>query len=69
MSTIAEEVQQLWEHNKALFPTPPRKIQVQRAGSHCKVRFEGEANFVFCRSETSPSDIRRRLLFFDGKFH
>ena len=45
--TIAEEVQKLWDFNKACFPTPPRKIQIQRAGSHYKARWAGRPNFTF----------------------
>jgi hypothetical protein len=39
---------------------------VQRAGSQNKARFEGSASFVFCHTETTPSEVRRRLQFFEG---
>jgi hypothetical protein len=47
MSTIRQEVNKLWEHNRALLPAEPRKIQVQRAGGFYKARFDGEATFTF----------------------
>jgi hypothetical protein len=58
MSTILEEVNQLWEHNKKLFGVQPRKVRVQRAGSHYKARFDGEAS---CAFGATPHEAAARL--------
>lgn len=44
--------------------TKPRKIQVTKAGTHRKARYQGMADFVFCDEETSFAQVQRRLKFF-----
>lgn len=59
MTTIAEELEKLWEHNRALLPTPPpRKVVVTRAGPHYKARYAGED--ACCFGET-PQEATQRL--------
>lgn len=43
MTTVAQELQQLWQHNKAFFGEVERKIQIQRAGGLYRARYEGES--------------------------
>ena len=51
MSTIAQELQQLWEQNRELFPVPPRRVQIQKAGDFYRARYEGESSNYFGRTE------------------
>jgi len=52
MTTINEELQQLWEHNKAFFSVVPRRVQVQKTGGWYRARYEGEANSCFGTTAT-----------------
>jgi hypothetical protein len=58
--TIAAELQKLWDHNLEFMPS--RKIQVQRAGSHYRVRYEGERDSCFVEE---PHHAAKRLKVFD----
>lgn len=58
MTTIAEGVNKLWEHNKSFFTVPPRKVLVQRVGSLYKARFDGEAACCF---GATPGEATSRL--------
>jgi len=62
MTTINEELQKLWDHNKAFFGVQPRKIQVQRAGGFYKVRYEGQHDSCFVED---PKHAAKRLQVFD----
>jgi hypothetical protein len=61
-TTIAGELQKLWEHNMRLFPTAERKIQMRRAGAFYKANYEGRAVCVFA---TDLREARSRLKLFD----
>ena len=63
MTTIAQEVEKLWEHNRTMFPTPPRRVQVQKAGAFRKVRYEGSPDFVFSVGETLAQHTRMLKYF------
>jgi hypothetical protein len=63
MSTIAEELQPLWDYNKALFGIE-RKIQYQRAGSHFIARYQGERTYVF---GSTKGEAASRLRTWAGK--
>ena len=63
MSTIAEEVQNIWNHNLTFFPPTPRKVIVQRAGGLVKARYEGRKSFVFGVNEKHAT---KRLKTWDG---
>jgi hypothetical protein len=61
MSTIAQQLQPLWEHNLELIPS--RKVRVQKVGSHYKAFFEGDGcNVTF---GTTPSEATKRLKFWE----
>ena len=45
--------------------TKVRNIQVQKAGTHYRARFEGSASSIFSDNNT-PSNISRKLEYFDG---
>lgn len=44
----------------------PRKIQVQRAGTHLKIRYVGRPTFVLIDARCTPSEGFRKLRCFDG---
>jgi len=60
METIAEELEELWAHNRAFFREAVRHVQVQRVGSHYRARYAGEANSCF---GSTPKDAAARLKF------
>jgi hypothetical protein len=60
MTTVREELQKLWEHNKAFFNVGARKVQVHRAGSHYRARYAGESTVCF---GTTPTEAQNRLTF------
>jgi len=64
MSTIAEAVKRMEEHNRQFFQLSPGKVVVQRAGSHRKVRYEGSPIAVFIDGDASVSFGARKLKFF-----
>jgi len=63
MTTIHEHLQTLWEHNRQFFGCVPRKIQIQRAGSHYKFRYAGERDSCFV---ADLKDAAKRLKIFEG---
>jgi hypothetical protein len=63
MSTVAQELEALWEHNRAIFPAPSRKIQIQRAGSRFKSRYAGTPNFCF---GLTPEEATKKLKTTNG---
>jgi hypothetical protein len=67
MATIAENLEKLWEHNRAMFPTPcttpKRKVVVTQVGTQFKARFKGAKDCAFgATAEIATS----RLKMFSG---
>ncbi len=60
MEMIAQELEELWAHNRAFFREGVRQVQVQRVGSHYRARYAGDATCCFGRT---PSEAQNRLKF------
>lgn len=66
MSTITSELEKLWEHNRTMLPTPPRKLQITKQSNFFRARYEGEAVSVFV-DDDDPRRAERALRFFRGE--
>jgi hypothetical protein len=65
VSTVAQGLQKLWEHNLQLIPS--RKVRVQQVGSHYKAFFDGDGRSVTF-GET-PTEATKRLKFWEKYKH
>lgn len=63
MSTVQQQLQPLWENNKAFFAVDERKVRVQQVGSHYKAFFDGDGRNVTFGA--TPSEATKRLKFWE----
>jgi len=56
-STIAAELQTLWEHNLAYFGGVDGEVQFERAGSYFRARYRGQP--TACFGETKAEATKR----------
>jgi hypothetical protein len=62
MTTINDELEKLWEHNRAFLGVQAREVQVERAGGFYRARYKGEA--MSCLGRTSK-EATSRLRFWE----